>query len=339
VTDWRTRSHRRFNPLTDEWVLVSPHRLNRPWQGDVAAQPAPQRPAYDPQCYLCPGNERAGGKRNPAYDATFAFDNDFPALLEQPSHQRFADGLLRAETESGRCRVICFSPRHDLDIPALTPPQLRAVVDAWAHEYAALGALANVDTVTIFENRGAMMGASSPHPHCQVWAQSRVPSEQLKESRALEERARSSGKCLLCEYVAYERAAHERLIYENEHVVVIVPFWATWPFEALLLTRRHAGSIDTCSGEERDAIADALRALTIRYDRLFAAPFPYSMGWHQHPTDGSRHEAWHAHAHYYPPLLRSANVRKFMVGYELLAEPQRDITAEEAARRLRDCAG
>ncbi len=335
VTDWRALPHRRYNPLTGEWVLVSPHRLDRPWQGDVAAAVVASRPAYDPHCYLCPGNERAGGKRNPPYQSTFAFDNDFPALLPETGEGQFSDGLFAAQSESGRCRVLCFSPRHDLDVAAMQPPQIREVVDAWAREYATLAALPTVNAVTIFENRGAMMGASNPHPHCQIWAQSTIPSEERKESNALAEYARREGRCLLCDYTAQEIAAGERVVHANDHVVVVVPFWAVWPFEALVLSRRHVASLDRYANEERDAIADALGALTARYDRLFSAPFPYSMGWHQAPSVGPR-EASHAHAHYFPPLLRSATVRKFMVGYEMLAEAQRDITAEEAARRLRE---
>lgn len=333
--DWRTLPHRRLNPLTGEWVLVSPHRLDRPWQGDVAPSVPEVRPPYDPHCYLCPGNDRAGGVRNPQYETTFAFENDFAALLLDTPAERYADGPLRAQGEAGRCRVLCFSPRHDLDIAQMETPQIRLVVDAWAREYSHLGALPPVSAVTIFENRGGMMGASNPHPHCQIWAQSTPPNELLKESHALADHLARSGRCLLCEYCEQEIAAQERLVYANAHVAAVVPFWAVWPFEALVLPRRHLPSIDACSSEERDALAAALRELTSRYDRLFSAPFPYSMGFHQRPTDGAAHEQWHAHAHYYPPLLRSANIRKFMVGYEMLAEPQRDITPEEAARRLR----
>lgn len=335
MSEWKTLPHRRFNPLTGDWVLVSPHRLDRPWQGELETAASQQRLQYDPQCYLCPGNERANGARNPRYETTFVFENDFAALIPGVAAARIADGPVLAESEAGLCRVLCFSPRHDLDLAQMEQPQVRLVVDAWAQQYAALGALPYVNAVTIFENRGAVMGASNPHPHCQIWAESAVPNELARESRGLADHLARGGRCLLCEYAEYEIAAQERVVYENEHAAVVVPFWATWPFETLVLPRRHAGSLDAYASEERDALADALHALTSRYDRLFSAPFPYSMGFHQQPADGAAHEEWHAHAHYYPPLLRSAGVRKYMVGYEMLAQPQRDITPEQAAQRLR----
>ena len=331
------KAHRRYNPLTGEWVLVSAHRLDRPWQGETSAPPVNARAAYDPECYLCPGNVRANGERNPKYDRTFAFDNDYAALhpdaRQMPGQDE--DGLFVAAAEAGRCRVLCFSPRHDLDLGTMEIAGVRQVVDAWAQEYSDLGAQPYVNAVTIFENRGAMMGASNPHPHGQIWANASIPNELLKESRALEKYVRARGVCLLCAYVQREIEKQERVVHVNEHVCALVPFWAIWPFEVLMLPRRHVSALDLLGGEERDALADAISQLTRRYDRLFEVPFPYSMGFHQRPVDGQAHDQWHMHAHYYPPLLRSAGVRKYQVGYEMLAQPQRDITPEEAARSLR----
>ncbi len=330
-------SHRRYNALTGEWVLVSPHRLDRPWLGETSAAQAQPRPSYDPQCYLCPGNARAGGARNPQYGETFAFDNDFAALtMDSPETILDRNGLLIARSERGRCRVVCFSPRHDLDVGTMDPPAIRSVVDAWAAEYAQLGAIASIRAVTIFENRGSMMGASNPHPHGQIWANASIPNELLKEGVQLSRYRETHGTCLLCAYLQQELATGERIVYAGEHFYALVPFWAIWPFEVLVLPRRHATSIDELTGSERDALADTLGRVVRRYDALFAVPFPYSMGLHQRPTDGRAHDEWHLHAHYYPPLLRSASVRKYSVGYEMLAQPQRDLTAEEAALRLRE---
>jgi len=294
------------------------------------------QPEYDPNCYLCPGNSRAGGVRNPDYDTTFVFDNDFAALKPGGSPQRFEqDGLLLAESEPGICRVVCFSPKHNLTIAGMSPAELRTVVDTWVEQYGALGADPNIGYVQIFENRGAMMGASNPHPHCQIWSSYHVPNEPAREQAAQIEWRQKKGTCLLCEYTKLEQAEGKRIVEENEHFLTVVPFWAVWPFETMVLARRHMASIDQLTGGERDALADILKRTTARYDRLFDVSFPYSMGFHQRPTDGAAHEEWHLHLHFYPPLLRSATVRKFLVGYEMLGTPQRDITPESAADRLR----
>ena len=334
--DWKQDPHRRFNPLTHEWVLVSPHRTDRPWQGQVEKSSAAVQPDYDPKCYLCPGNERAGGIRNPPYTSTFVFDNDFAALKPATPTGRFdQNGILVAETVPGICRVVCFSPRHNLTIANMDPAALRQVVDEWARQYLDLGGRDLIQYVQIFENRGEMMGASNPHPHCQIWASASLPNEIVKEQAAQSEWRRDRRSCLLCDYGALERTAGARTVEENDHFLTVVPFWAVWPFETLVVAKRHLASIDQLADAERNALAEILKRTTSRYDRLFQVSFPYSMGFHQQPTDGASHEEWHFHAHFYPPLLRSAKVRKFLVGYEMLAMPQRDITPEAAAERLR----
>jgi UDPglucose--hexose-1-phosphate uridylyltransferase len=335
--DLRDTPHRRWNPLLREWILVSPHRTQRPWLGQVAAPAVPPRIEYDPTCYLCPGNPRAGGARNPAYTSTFVFDNDYAALLpDAPAIEVDREGLIVARTERGICRVVCFSPRHDLTIPRMTPEEVRRVVDVWTEQYRELGAVPWIQHVQIFENRGSLMGASNPHPHCQIWANGGVPNQPARELAAQREYQKTHGSCLLCAYSEMELANRERIVCENEFFLALVPYWAVWPFETMILSRRHAPSLLEFSEPERDALAAILRSLTIRYDNLFATSFPYSMGFHQQPTDGQTHPEWHFHAHYFPPLLRSATVQKFMVGYELLASPQRDITAESAASALRE---
>jgi UDPglucose--hexose-1-phosphate uridylyltransferase len=334
--DWKRDSHRRYNPLNGEWVLVSPHRTARPWQGQMEESAAVRQPEYDPQCYLCPGNARAGGARNPAYTSTFVFENDFAALKPDTPLDRFEqDGLFLAETEPGGCRVVCFSPRHDLTIANMEPADLRRVVDVWADQFAELGAMPLIRHVQIFENRGAMMGASNPHPHCQIWSNHAIPNEVAKETAAQLAWRGARGTCLLCEYARREQAASERVVEENESFLTVVPFWAVWPFETMVLAKRHVTGLDGLADAERDGLADILKRTAARYDRLFQVSFPYSMGFHQRPTDGAGHVEWHLHAHFFPPLLRSATVRKFLVGYEMLATPQRDITAEVAAERLR----
>jgi UDPglucose--hexose-1-phosphate uridylyltransferase len=330
--------HRRYNPLTREWVLVSPHRTERPWQGQVEKPEAAKQLEYDPTCYLCPGNERAGGLRNPKYISTYVFDNDFAALKPDiPSITADVNekGIVVASAERGLCRVVCFSPRHDLTIAQMPVQAIRPVIDTWADQYQQLGGLPWINHVQIFENRGAIMGCSNPHPHGQIWANQTVPDEPRKEQSSFEDYLRDRGECVLCGYLELESAAGERIVCENDHFVALVPFWAIWPFETLLLSKEHLPDI-VLANAKRDALADIMKRLTTRYDNLFQISFPYSMGFHQRPTDGQEHQEWHLHAHYYPPLLRSATVKKFMVGYEMLAEPQRDITPESAAQRLRE---
>jgi UDPglucose--hexose-1-phosphate uridylyltransferase len=330
-------SHRRLNPLTSEWVLVSPHRTKRPWLGQVEAPSQESQPEYDPTCYLCPGNERARGVHNPSYDSTFVFDNDFPALLPRTTDSELNEkDLIVARSESGICRVVCFSPRHNLTLARMTLAETRRVIDVWADQFADLGARDHINYVQVFENRGASMGASNPHPHCQIWASSSIPNEPQKEQASMHSYAARHNQCLLCEYAAYEATHSERLVLNNKHFQVVVPFWAIWPFETLVTGKRHTGDIAALESEERDALADILGKLTACYDRLFNISFPYSMGFHQRPTDGEKHPEWHLHAHFYPPLLRSATIRKFMVGFEMLGSPQRDITPEAAAARLRE---
>jgi UDPglucose--hexose-1-phosphate uridylyltransferase len=339
MLDFLTQPHRRFNPLTNEWILVSPHRTQRPWLGQVEKHSSVARPSHDPTCYLCPGNERAGGKHNPAYENTFVFENDFAALLPNtPAGEIDQQGLLRATSERGICRVICFSPRHDWTLPDMPVTDIRRVVDVWAEQTQELGARDFINYVQIFENSGAAMGASNPHPHCQLWSSEHIPTEPAKEFRALTEYRAAHGSCLLCDSLALELAANERIVLQNDRFVALVPFWAVWPFETMVLARRHIGSLPDLNDAERDALADIVKRLTIKYDNVFEVAFPYSMGFHQSPTNGAAHasRATHLHAHYYPPLLRSATVRKFMVGYELLSNPQRDLTAETAAARLRE---
>ena len=336
--------HRRFNPLTGDWVLVSPHRTKRPWQGQVEKPAHLNLPRYDPNCYLCPGNSRAGGVQNPNYESTFVFTNDFAALLpDTPSinnnhknNNPLSNRLLKMADVQGTGRVICFSPRHDLTPAEMSRAELRQVVDLWHDQ---LFELKDQYTwVQLFENRGAMMGSSNPHPHGQLWALSTLPQEPAKEEKAQRLYYEEHGSPLLVDYVNLEIEQGERIVVENSDWIVVVPFWALWPFETLVLPRRHVLRLLDLTDSEKESLADILKRLLVRYDNLFETSFPYSMGWHNAPTGPYLEKDmshWQLHAHYYPPLLRSATVKKFLVGFEMLGEPQRDLTAEQAAERLR----
>jgi UDPglucose--hexose-1-phosphate uridylyltransferase len=333
--------HRRLNPLSNEWVLVSPHRTSRPWQGEVAKLQTTPEPAYDPNCYLCPGNSRAGGMRNPQYTSTFVFDNDYAALKPETKRERLDFdnlGLLVAEGEPGTCRVICFSPRHDLTLATMSAKEIEPVIQTWIEQFRDLGSREPINYVQIFENRGAMMGASNPHPHCQIWATSSIPEAPAKELIAQRNYFESHRRCLLCDYISVEQRQQVRLVCANDGFVAVVPFWAVWPFELLVCSQRHLASMNDFTSDDSRSLSDILHRVTATYDKVFQVPFPYSMGFHQSPTDKTEHPEWHFHAHFYPPLLRSATVRKFMVGFEMLGTPQRDITAESAAARLRELA-
>ncbi|MBN1536926.1 MAG: UDP-glucose--hexose-1-phosphate uridylyltransferase [Anaerolineales bacterium] len=331
--------HRRYNLLTGEWVLVSPHRATRPWLGQMEDAQSESLPAFDPDCYLCPGNQRAGGKSNPLYSSTFVFDNDFPALIktdaQKQSNDDTADRFYIAEQESGICRVVCFSPRHDLTLPELPHEQVIRVVQTWADQTEELGNLEFIHYVQVFENKGEIMGCSNPHPHSQIWATGHIPNEPAKELINQVKYQKQHGSCLLCDYLASEKEKEIRIIAANQHFTALIPFWAIWPFEVLLVSNRHCKSLLDLSTIEISALADIIQQITIRYDNLFNISFPYSMGFHQAPFDGANHDSWHFHAHYYPPLLRSATIKKFMVGFEMLAMPQRDLTPEAAALQLK----
>ena len=326
--------HRRFNPLLREWVVVSPHRTERPWSGRVEKTQKHPAVTFDPNCYLCPGNKRAGGAQTPPYTQTYAFDNDYSAMLPEVTPIQFDVSLLRGESEQGICRVMCFSPRHDLTVARMSVSELREVIDGWVEQFTALGKIPWINHVQVFENCGQLLGASNPHPHCQIWANASLPNLPARELASFREHRAEKHSCLLCDYLKLELQLNVRIVCQNDAFAVLVPFWAVWPFESLVLSKRHLASIDQLSGEERDLLGDILRRITIRYDNLFETAFPYSMGFHQKPTDGGVHDEWHFHAHYYPPLLRSATIQKFMVGYELLSSPQRDITPERAAVQL-----
>jgi UDPglucose--hexose-1-phosphate uridylyltransferase len=334
--------HRRWNPLKREWVLVSPHRTQRPWQGQTEEPAVAPSLRYDPTCYLCPGNTRAGGHKTPPYTGTYVFENDFAALKPDVASgmMDLADaGLLRAKTERGTCRVLCFDPRHDLTLATMALPAIERVVDEWAAQAQELGARDDINYVQIFENRGAMMGASNPHPHGQIWATEHIPNEPSLELAAQRAYLEEHKRPLLAAYLDLELAQGERIVAQNDAWVALVPFWAVWPFELLLLPRQPVAATEAMSVEQRKGLAAMLQQVTSGYNRVFNTPFPYSMGLHPAPSDGASHPEWTLHLHFYPPLLRSATVRKFMVGFELLGSPQRDITPESAAATLREAVG
>lgn len=329
--------HRRYNPLLDEWVLVSPQRTKRPWQGQQEKPNEVVLPSYDSTCYLCPGNTRSNGEINPTYESAYVFDNDFPALMIDEVKNDFQeDSFFTTKPERGINKVICFSPKHDITLPEMEVSEIVDVIKVWQQQYVELGSLDYINNVQIFENKGAVMGCSNPHPHCQVWAQESIPTLISKTGIQFKKYFDQHQRTMLSDYLNKELVQQERIVFESEYFAVVVPFWAVWPYETMIVSKRALASINELTKEEVKDYAEVLKRLTTKYDNLFNVSFPYSAGIHQAPTDGENYPEWHFHHHFYPPLLRSAEVKKFMVGYEMLAEPQRDITAEKSAEILRN---
>ncbi len=329
--------HRRYNPLLDEWILVSPHRNKRPWQGQNEKLPEDNRPEYDRDCYLCPGNLRSNGIKNPDYQDCYVFENDFAALLqEEVLFENEPTNLFQLKPERGINKVVCFSPKHNLTLPEMAISDIEKVVQCWKEQYIELGSHDFINYVQIFENKGSVMGCSNPHPHGQIWAQSSLPTQVERTQKNLRYYYEKNKTSLLKEYLDQELEQKERLVFENDHFAVVVPFWAIWPYETMIISKRHFGNIIGMTHEETAAFAEIIKIITVKYDNLFETSFPYSAGIHQAPTDRISHPEWHFHMHFYPPLLRSATVKKFMVGYEMLGEAQRDISPEQSAKILRD---
>jgi UDPglucose--hexose-1-phosphate uridylyltransferase len=329
-------SHRRFNILNGEWVLVAPHRTKRPWQGHQEDLSGTNTVEYNPECYLCPGNTRSNGTVNPSYTSTYTFINDYSALTDDTPHFRVDESsLLIAHSEKGICKVVCFSPKHNLTLAEMDNSAIELVIKTWQNEYHELGKLPFINYVQIFENKGEIMGCSNPHPHGQIWAQDSLPVEPAKEQKSQLAYFRRRKSSLLSDYLQLEIEKKERIVYENEEFIVLVPFWAIWPYETMIIPKGKFQHLLQLNNKEINQFADAIKVITTKYDNLFRTSFPYSSGIHQAPTDGHEHEEWLMHMHFYPPLLRSATIKKFMVGYELLANPQRDITAEASASILR----
>ena len=326
--------HRRYNPLSGQWLLLSPHRTQRPWQGKKEDSKVQTRPEYESSCYLCPGNKRMNGIQNDDYTTTFVFDNDFKALGNTALEKKLnEDDLYLTESADGTCRVICYSPRHDLTLAEMDKSQLEKVVELWKTQTSELSQ--EYQWVQIFENKGEIMGCSNPHPHGQIWASNFIPEEPFKEDIKQQEYLAKHGKNLLLKYIVKEREKNLRIVVENDHWIHLVPYWAVWPFETLLLPKKHTLQLSDLDAEQSESLADILKVLLVKYDNLFETSFPYSMGWHGAPSNGADNNHWQLHAHYYPPLLRSADIKKFMVGYEMLGCAQRDILPETAAEMLR----
>lgn len=334
-TDLQDYSHKRFNILTGEWVLVSPHRAKRPWQGQNETINNEVRPTHDDSCYLCAGNTRINGEVNPKYENVFVFTNDFAALQKDSKSFAINDGLLVAKSETGICKVICFSPDHSKSLAHMSASEIQKVVFAWQHEYKKLATNKNINYVQIFENKGAVMGCSNPHPHGQIWSQSTLPNEVEKKNTQQLNYFNKNNSSLLGDYLAQELEKQERIIFENNAFVVLIPFWAVWPFEAMIVPKKKQASILELNDNEALLYGEAISVLTKAYDKLFNTSFPYSSGIHQAPTNGNTNNHWHWHMSFYPPLLRSATVKKFMVGYEMFGSPQRDITAESAVKMIK----